>query len=192
MYEYLRGVVTETRPTSIVVECAGLGFALIVPAGTHFERGSEHQVFVHQVVREDSHTLYGFGDRAARDLFRTLLKVKQVGPAMAIGILSGMDREEFVACVRNKDAARLTKVKGVGKKTAEQILLDLEDRFGPGSAAEEAAGASASGLPPLDDAVAALVSIGFTEKEAKKAAEKAAKEVGADDLDALLRAALRG
>lgn len=189
MYEYLRGTIAESRPTTIVLEAAGVGYALIVPAGTRFTSGTEAVVHVHQVVREDSLTLYGFDSRAARDLFRQLLKVKQVGPSMAVAILSGMDREEFISCVRAKDAARLTKVKGVGKKTAEQILLDLSDRFGP-----QVEGQSTSGgdLPPLDDAVTALISIGFTEKEAKKAAERAAKEVGTDDLDVLLRAALRG
>ncbi|MEZ5976608.1 MAG: Holliday junction branch migration protein RuvA [Planctomycetota bacterium] len=190
MYDFLRGTVAESRPTRLVVDVGGIGFDVVVPAGSAFPSSGTVTAYVHQVVREDKHALYGFADRATRDLFRQLLDVKQVGPSVAIAILSGMRRDEFVECVRANDAARLTKVKGVGKKTAEQILLDLRDRFGPSSAGS--GGAPSANDAPLGDAVTALVSIGFSEKEARKAAEKAGKEVGFDDLDRLLRTALRG
>jgi Holliday junction DNA helicase RuvA len=189
MYDFLRGIVVESRPTRLVLDVNGVGFDLIVPAGSGFPAEGKVDVPVHLVVREDAQLLYGFKDRETRELFRLLLRVKQVGPSTAIAILSGLSREEFVEAVRTGDAARLTKAKGVGRKTADQILLDLSGRFDP-TAAPARVGAGTGSL--VDDAVGALVSIGYSEKEARKSAEKAAKEVGTADLDVLLRAALRG
>jgi Holliday junction DNA helicase RuvA len=189
VYDFLRGTIVESRPTRLVLDVQGVGYDLVVPAGSGFPAEGTLVVPVHLVVREDAHVLYGFKDRETREVFRLLLRVKQVGPSTAVAILSGLSREEFVAAVRSGDAARLTKAKGVGRKTADQILLDLAGRFEPAAPAAQAGHDLAS---LVDDAVAALVSIGYSEKEARKAAERAAKDPGATDLDGLLRTALRG
>ncbi|HKX46742.1 MAG TPA: Holliday junction branch migration protein RuvA, partial [Planctomycetota bacterium] len=130
MYEFLRGTPASRTPNRLVLEVAGVGYELVVPAGAAFPDAAPLVVWTHLAVREDAHTLYGFPDRATRDLFRLLLRVKQVGPGVAIAILSGLSRADLLAAIRDEDAARLMQVKGVGRKTAEQVLLDLRDRIG--------------------------------------------------------------
>ena len=150
-------------------------------------------------VRDDAHTLYGFGDMETRDLFRTLLKVKGVGPGMALAVLSGLDRRELCEAIAREDVARLTAIKGVGKKTAEQILLDLRDRVRSLAAGLDVEpGVLTPVAPPtpgsenLEDAVGALVSLGFAEKDARKRVEKAAQSIDPADLGQLVQAAFRG
>lgn len=202
MYDFIRGTVAERTATAVIVDAAGVGFELLAPLGAAFPApGEEALVWAHLVVREDAQTLYGFGQRDQRELFRVLLKVRGVGPAMALGILSGLAPEELAAAVTAEDLGAFTKVKGVGKKTAQQILLDLRDKgvllmelaggrtaAAAAAAAEEAPAASSHEA----DAVLALVSIGYSEKEATKLVEAAAEAVGTDDLEALVRAAMRG
>jgi Holliday junction DNA helicase RuvA len=193
VYDYLRGRVASRTPTKVVLDVAGVGYELIVPLAAPFADSGEVQVFTHLAVREDAHLLYGFPDRETRSLFRLLLKVKKVGPTVAIALLSGLRPEELVAAIVQGDVARLTRVKGVGRKTAEQILLDLSDQLdqlapeltlAPGAPAKTPAAAN------RDDAVAALVSIGYGEAEAARAVEAALAKVGPTDVQSLIRSAL--
>jgi Holliday junction DNA helicase RuvA len=177
----------------LVLGVGGVGYDLCVPLMARFAEDERLRVYVHLVVREDAHTLYGFPDVDTRDLFRTLLGVRGVGPAMALGILSSLPGDELVAAIQAEDAQRLCSVKGVGKKTAQQILLDLRDKIAAFSTRDLVAGKGA--VPAAlhgnhADAVAALLSIGFKEKDAEKAVMKATAEVGEDDLDTLIRTAL--
>ena len=193
MYEYLEGRLSMRAAARLVLDVNGVGYDLLVPLMARFDEGERLRVFVHLVVREDAHTLYGFPDVDTRDLFRTLLGVRGVGPAMALGILSSLPGDELVAAIEAEDAQRLCGVKGVGKKTAQQILLDLRDRISAFSGRDLAAGKGSTPLAPHSnhaDAVAALLSIGFKEKDAQKAVARATNEVGDEDLDALIRAAL--
>lgn len=191
MYEYLKGRVASSSPARLVLEVGGVGYDLVVPTGSSLEPDREATVWTHLAVREDAHTLYGFRDRETRDLFRLLLKVKGVGPSMAISLLSGLRPAELVDAIVAGDAGALTRVKGVGKKTAEQILLDLGDRVrGGGFSAPAGPGTPAPAGGNLADARAALVSIGFSEREADKAVVAAAKRVGDDDVELLIRTAL--
>ncbi|MEM8714148.1 MAG: Holliday junction branch migration protein RuvA, partial [Planctomycetota bacterium] len=178
----------------------GVGYELLAPLGAAFPaKGERAKVFAHLVVREDSQTLYGFPRREDRDLFRILLRVRGVGPSMALAILSGLSPDDLTQAVLHEDLKALTRIKGVGKKTAEQILLDLRDKTGllaavsgdvkPTSPAAQPQGEASH--PNVADAVTALVSIGYSEKEAGKAVEKAAKEVGDADLELLVRTAMR-
>jgi len=200
VYDFLEGTVAGRTPASVTLDVGGVGYLLLVPLGSRVpELGQSGRVWAHLVVREDSQTLYGFGDAPTRDLFRTLLKVKGVGPAMALAVLSGLDRREFCEAIAREDAARLTAIKGVGKKTADQILLDLRDRVGALSAGLEVepgvlspAAPPASGSANLEDAVSALVSLGFAEKDARKRVEKATQTIDPDDLGQLVQAAFRG
>lgn len=195
MYEFLEGEVVSRAPARLVLSVAGVGYDLAVSLRDTFPAKGRVRVWAHLVVREDAHLLFGFQEREGRDLFRLLLTVRGVGPGMALAILSALSREELVEAILADDAARLTRVKGVGKKTAEQVLLDLGDK-----AARLRADLATGGAPlpaatraqtNLDDAAAALVSIGFSEKDAKKQVERAAEKVDPADLEALVRAALQ-
>jgi Holliday junction DNA helicase RuvA len=168
-----------------------------VPLTASFPPSGKARVFTHLVVREDSHTLYGFPDRETRELFRVLLSVRGVGPVMGLAILSGLPRADLVEAIAGGDAKRLTRIKGVGQKTADQILLDLRDKadllladLGPHS--PDAPLPSKRTDPNVEDAIAALVSIGYSEKQARAGVERAALAVDTKNLEALVRAALAG
>jgi Holliday junction DNA helicase RuvA len=198
VYEFLEGEVAGRTPARLVLDVHGVGYDLCVPLSSPLPSRGRARVWTHLVVREDAHVLYGFPDRATRDLFRVLLTVRGVGPVAALALLSGIPPLELVEAVAAGDARRLTEVRGIGRKTADQILLDLRDKAARLRA--ELAGAGRDGVlvpqpPPardqeLEDAVAALVSIGYTDKEARKSVAAAAEQVGARDLAALVRAAL--
>jgi len=202
MYEYIEGEIQRRSAVRIVIDVGGVGFDLMTPPGLPFPREGRTRVWTHFVVREDSQTLYGFPDGNTRDLFRLLLRVRGVGPAMALGVIAGMTRDELVEAVRTDDLKRLTRIKGVGKKTAEQIVLDLRDKLAsftdehladvtlhpPGGA--QAGPAWSSEKQNLMDALAALVSVGYAEKDAQRQVDRAEQEVGASDLENLVRAAL--
>jgi Holliday junction DNA helicase RuvA len=191
VYDFIEGEVAAKSPTRVVISAGGVGYELSVPLGSQFPAAGRARAWTHLVVREDAHTLCGFSDQRSRDLFRQLLSVKGVGPVMGLTILSGIGCEPLFAAIIGKDAAALTRIKGVGKRTAEQILLDLSDKLARGLPGYEPRGAvPTSSL--LDEAIAALISIGYSEKEARKTAEKALDRAGKSDLDAVLRAALSG
>ncbi len=193
MYEFLEGVVHRQAPTSLVLQVGGVGYALLMPFGTRFPQGERARVFVHQVVREDAHTLYGFGDEEQRDLFRLLLSVRGVGPAVALSLLSGLDTASLVQAILGEDRAAICRAKGVGKRTAEQILLDLRERvarFGHEAARPSADPAAPGEDTTRADAVLALVSIGFKEKEAAALVARLAEAEPDLDTEQLIRAAL--
>lgn len=201
MYEYLHGTIRQRSGTSVVVDVNGVGYDLVVPPTARFAAvGETATVWTHLVVREDAQMLYGFPRREDRELFRVLLRVRGVGPSMGLGVLAGLSPEDLVAAVVAEDLRAFTKVKGVGKKTAEQILLDLRDKtqllaatagVSPGGGAPEAAPAVDAAAGVLADAEAALVSIGYSDKEAAKAVASAAAEVGEEDLESIVLTAMR-
>jgi len=192
VYEYLEGRVQGRTPTGLVLDVGGVGYALLVPVGSSFDQGAETvRVWTHLIVREDAHILCGFADEATRDLFRMLLSVRGVGASMAIGILSGLPREPLLAALRENDLERLTRVRGVGKKTAQQILLDLHDKALVHEAhVAGSAPAALAGDIHQEDAVRALISIGYKEKEARRNVERAAREADSGDLEQLVRTAI--
>jgi Holliday junction DNA helicase RuvA len=194
VYQYLEGDVAGLSPTRLVLDVGGVGYDLCVPLDSEFPASGRVRAWTHLVVREDSHQLFGFADRETRDLFRLLLSVRGVGPQMALGILSGLPRGPLLEAIVGGDAARLTRVKGVGRKTAEQILLDLSDKAAGlrdqlGAVPAPAARAETTNV---EDAIAALISVGYREKEARREVERAAESVDAADLDLLVRTALQG
>lgn len=202
MYEFLEGRVAASGATRLVIDVGGVGYALAVPVGMGLAEGATARVYTHLVVRQDDHLLFGFRDRATRQVFRLLLSVRGVGPTAAIAILSGLSCEELVDTVAREDTGPLTRVKGIGKKTAQQILLDLSGRIGqldPSFADRLESSAAPSASPAVSglqsDAEIALVSIGFSEKEARKSVERALSQVPEDEtpeLERLVRAALKG
>ena len=200
MYEFLEGQVASRKAASLALSVNGVGYDLRVPLGVPMPQvGTTAKFYVHFAVREDAQTLYGFPEESLRDLFRLLLKVRGVGPSMALAVLSGMSREEFLQAVLLEDAKKLQGIKGVGKKTAEQILLDLKDKAqaiadGGGLAHIEAAGSptfQGPGPGNVEDAIGALMSIGYTEKEAKVRVLRAAESIDPSDLEELVRSAVQ-
>jgi Holliday junction DNA helicase RuvA len=177
MIAFLEGVLVESLPTQVVVNVHGVGYHVMIPLSS-FERlpqvGSPVKILTHLVIREDAHVLFGFMSTGERDLFRLLLHhVTGVGPKIGLAVLSGMSVEMFKAAVVVGDIAAISKISGVGKKTAERIVLELKDKVGVAAEWE----ASAANKPgPRDqavhDAVLALISLGYKQVEAHKAVKK--------------------
>ncbi len=194
MYEFLEGVVVRQAPTALVLHVGGVGYSLLIPFGTRFAEGQKARCWVHLVVREDAHTLYGFEGADQRDLFRLLLTVRGVGPSVALSLLSGLDAPKLVEAILSEDRSALTRAKGVGKRTADQILLDLSERvarFGKEHAFTDAPAPEAAD-DRRSDAVLALLSIGYKEKEAGAIVDKLVKDDPKLETEQLIRAALRG
>lgn len=200
----IRGTLLEKAPGQALVECAGLGYEVDIPYTTFFhlpETGDEVTLHTHFAVREDAQSLYGFASSLDRDLFRLLIKVNGVGPKLAVGILSGLDAQQFIRCVENRDSASLVKLPGVGKKTAERLLIEMADRIGqlegqfvPTSPETtglgQAGGQGPSGGPvATEEAEAALIALGYKPQEAAKAISKVAEEGMSSET--LIRLALR-
>ncbi len=192
MYDFLDGEVAGRSAARVVLDVRGVGFEVLVPPGASFPSSGRLRLWTHLVVREDSHSLYGFRDEATRDMFRALLGVTGVGPKVALAVLSGLSSDELVAAVVAGDAKRLTKVKGVGQKTAEQILLDLRGKAAMLAGSGSAQAPAARGPAQLEDAVTALISIGYSEKDARKQVERASQAVDPVNLELLVRTALQG
>ena len=187
----LRGMLAWKAPPLLLVEAAGVGYELEAPMSTFFGLppvGSEVRLLTHLVVREDAHVLYGFATDEERGLFRTLLKVSGVGPKIALGILSGTSVEGFRQCVASRDAAALTRIPGVGRKTAERLIVEMRDRL-DGATAPEVAGEPVR-QGPQGEAFAALVALGYKPAEATRLLDAAAHD-GATT-EELIRRALQG
>jgi Holliday junction DNA helicase RuvA len=193
VYDHLEGECAERTPARLVLCVGGVGYELLVPLTSHFPAKGRVRAWTHLQVREDAHTLYGFEDRDTRDLFRLLLSVRGVGPTVALALLSGLPRGPLVAAIAAGNAETLTRVRGIGAKTAQQILLDLKDKAAILAHAEKkpADVRAPEGQDRIvEDAVAALVSIGYSEKDARTSVDRASKKVGGKDLEGLVRAAL--
>ena len=167
----IAGMLAEKRPPQIVVMCAGVGYELDVPMSTFYllpRTGESVELLTHQVVREDAHLLFGFLTEAERSAFRQLLKISGVGPKVALGVLSGLSVDDLSAAVASGDVARLIKVPGVGRKTAERLVLELRDKLP--SAIGKAAATPAS--IASGDVVNALLALGYNEREAATAVKQ--------------------
>jgi Holliday junction DNA helicase RuvA len=171
---FLRGTVVEILPTRLIIEAGGVGYDVSIPLSTYDKLpkpGTETKILTHLQVREDAHLLYGFATAEERDLFLLLIHhVSGVGPKLALAILNGITPVRFRGLVVAGDIAALSQIKGVGKKTAERIIVELRDKVGVSAAWEAASAANA--LPPeeqhVNDAVLALISLGYKQAEAHK------------------------
>ncbi|GMQ87187.1 MAG: Holliday junction branch migration protein RuvA [Gammaproteobacteria bacterium] len=174
MIGFLRGVLREKQPPGLLLEVQGIGYEVNAPMTTFYDLpavGETITLFTHLVVREDAHTLYGFSKHSDRTLFRALIKVNGVGAKMALTILSGMDAGNFATCVQAGDTAALVKLPGVGKKTAERLVVEMRDRLAAWDKSGAIAGA-ASPSPdvanPVEEAVSALVALGYKPQDASR------------------------
>ncbi len=177
----LSGTLLEKNPPQILLDVQGVGYEVDVPMSTFYNLPALHeQVVLHTqlIVREDAHLLFGFLTQDEREVFRQLLKISGVGPRLALSVLSGLGLGDLAAAVANKDASRLTRIPGVGKKTAERLLLELQGKFAV-SDASVASGSTMVGAG--NDIINALLALGYSEKEADWAAKQLSKEAGVSD-----------
>jgi Holliday junction DNA helicase RuvA len=172
----LRGLLAWKQPPYLLIDAHGVGYELeasLTTFQTLPEIGTEVTLLTHLAVREDAHTLYGFASPAERGLFRHLIRVAGIGPRLALLILSGMSVELFGRCVRDNDTASLTRLPGIGKKTAERLIIELRDRIGelgldPTAVVLPGGRAVAAAINPVDDAISALVALGYKLPEASR------------------------
>jgi len=192
----LHGVLLAKKPPQLLIDVAGMGYEVSAPMTTFYELpeiGNEITLHTHLAVREDAHVLYGFLREQDRLLFRTLIKVSGVGPKLALAILSGMSADEFAGLVQIGDSAALTKLPGVGKKTAERLVIEMKDRLKDWQGVTMAPETSTSSAVPANntvkDAVSALVSLGYKPQEASRMVS----QVESDGLSSeeMIRLALR-
>jgi len=190
MIGFLRGVILRKQPPHLLVDVHGVGYEVEAPMSTFYnlpEAGGEVTLFTHLVVREDAQVLFAFGSEAERRFFRSLIKVNGVGPKLALTILSGISVDGFVRCVRENDAAALTRLPGIGKKTAERLVVEMRDRLDDAGAPASLTGVMSH---PRDEALSALVSLGYKPQEASHMLQ-AIKETGLSS-EELIRRALQG
>ena len=193
MIGFVRGQLVVKAPPHLTVDVGGVGYDIEAPMSTFYTLpalGSEVRLLTHLVVREDAHILYGFGSQDERALFRNLLKVSQIGPRIALAILSGVSVEGFATLVKLQDAAALTKIPGVGRKTAERVLMEMRDRL---DAVEQAAITGATPMTPSStegEAWTALVALGYKPAEVTAMLKPFAGSGGTTE--ELIRRALQG
>jgi Holliday junction DNA helicase RuvA len=185
----VQGVLLEKHPPQIVVDCQGVGYEVEVPMSTFYNlpaTGERVSLLTHLVVREDAHLLYGFGTEGERRAFRQLLKIGGVGARTALAVLSGLSVAELAEAVTLQETGRLTKIPGIGKKTAERLLLELKDKLGAELGTTVAATRPA---PATGDVLRALLALGYSEKEAVAAVKALPEGLSVSDG---IRQALKG
>lgn len=195
MIAHLRGILIEKHPHEVIVECGGVGYAISVPVSTFTalpDLQQEARVHVYTAVREDAIVLYGFVTREEKSLFERLITVSSIGPKLAVTILSGMAAPDLIVAIRTGDTARLVRIPGVGKKTAERIVLELKDKLqGFEALAPTGASAPPTSLSPVDeDVLSALVNLGCARPAAEAALLKAKGLAEGAGFETLFRKAL--
>jgi holliday junction DNA helicase RuvA len=167
----LRGTLVRKEPPALTVDVGGVGYELEAPMTTFYDLpavGETVTLHTHLVVREDAHLLYGFARETQRRQFRALLKINGVGPRVALAVLSGLAEDELARCIADADVARLTQIPGIGRKTAERLIVELRDKL-PADAAPAPAAAAATARDATAEAVSALVALGYKPQEAARA-----------------------
>ncbi len=176
----LHGTLLDKSPPQILLDVGGVGYEVDVPMSTLYDLpavGQTVTLLIHTVIREDAHLLYGFATAGERATFRELLKISGIGPRIALAVLSGLSVAEIAQAVTQQDTARFTRVPGIGKKTAERLLLELKGKLGPDLGGGEAAAAAGS----TSDVLQALVSLGYSEREAAAAVKALPEGCSVDD-----------
>lgn len=197
MIGHITGVIYSKTPQAVIIHTGGVGYEVLVPLSTYYalpEQSDSVSLHIYTHVREDALVLFGFHARLEKDLFLLLISVSGIGPKLALNILSGIGPEELLNAIAQGDATRLQSIPGVGRKIAERISLELRDKasrivgqaFAPAPQVRET---TEKGL--LDDAISALVNLGYTAKAAKQAVEKARDSLDEASLEGIIREALR-
>jgi len=189
MIAHLRGRLLSKHPNQAIVECGGVGYDVVITVPTFAdlpEAGSDVALFIHTHVREDQIALFGFLRAEEKRLFEKLLIVSGIGPKLAVTILSGMKASDMVGAIRSGDVARLTKIPGIGRKTAERMVLELKDKLEEFTAAPPPPAVS----PLEDDVISALVNLGYQRAAAERALAVASRAAGSANFDKLFRESL--
>ena len=192
MIGFLRGTLAGKQPPQLLVEGGGVGYEVEAPMSTFYqlpETGQPVHLLTHLLVREDAHVLFGFATEAERQLFRNLIKVSGVGARIALAILSGISVESFVRCVQAEDAVALTRIPGVGRKTADRLIVEMRDRLKQGGSAMAQVLPAGGPGAPADEAFDALVALGYRPPEAQRLLKLV--EDKAATTEELIRAALQ-
>ena len=193
MIARLFGKLILKQPPTLLIDVAGVGYEVEAPMSTFYELpepGEMVTVLTHLTIRDDAHILFGFASDGERSLFRNLIKVNGVGPKLALTILSGISSADFVLCVQNRDAAALTRLPGIGKKTAERLVIEMQDRLGDVSGVISGGGAiPGAASNPAKDAISALVALGYKQIDA----DRMIKAVASDGMqsETMIREALK-
>jgi Holliday junction DNA helicase RuvA len=194
MIGHVQGRLVQKLPPLLLVDVGGVGYEIEAPMTTIYklpEIGQDIYLYTHLVVREDAHLLFGFATVEERRLFRNLIRVSGVGARMALTILSGIEADEFARCIQEGDTARLVRLPGIGRKTAERLVVEMRDRLSDWEtpAAGGLAAAAAGGGDPVGEAVSALIALGYKPLEASRHVHAVAR----DDMDCedIIREALR-
>ena len=199
MIAHLSGTVLLKQPNTVVIDVSGVGYEVTIPVSTFYELGEVGDPIalrVHTYVREDAIQLFGFRTGREKDLFLKLTSVSGIGPKLAITILSGMSSEELIPAIRTNDLGRLTSIPGIGRKTAERLVIELRDRMvalsGPEVEAAYAASRAAGGADAVrDDVVAALLSLGYQKAQAEKAVSRVLERESDRTIEHVLRESLK-
>ncbi|MEZ5107241.1 MAG: Holliday junction branch migration protein RuvA [Draconibacterium sp.] len=191
MYEFIRGIIIERNPASLVIEAGGVGYFVNISLNTYSKvtTQKEQQVFLHQVVREDAHTLYGFADKNERSLFRNLISVNGVGSGTAIMMLSSLNPDEIIAAITTENVAVLKAVKGIGAKTAQRIIIDLKDKLGKLHETDQILVSPNNTI--RNESLSALVMLGFVKKDAEKIVTKILQEQPESTVESVIKMALK-
>ncbi len=195
----LKGTLVEKQPPHLLIDVQGVGYEVEAPMSTVFNLpvlGQSVELYTHFVVREDAQLLFGFATREERALFRALIKVSGVGPKLAIAILSGIGADDFARCVNHDDSAALVRIPGVGKKTAERLVVEMRDKMRdwlPQEGGFELAGDAMAGsaASAIQEAESALIALGYKPVQATKAVAQAHKQLGSGSAEALIRQSLK-
>jgi len=198
MIGFLRGKLIAKTPPQLLLDVQGVGYEVEAPMTTFYDLpaiGEELQLFTHLVVREDAHILFAFSTETDRLMFRTLIKVNGVGPKLALTILSGQSAEEFHRCIHDNDVQTLVRLPGIGKKTAERLIIEMRDRLPDFSGSDTSkSGASSNSLHsvnnPTQEAISALCALGYKPQDASKMVQNIAKED--KSCEQIIRLALQG
>jgi Holliday junction DNA helicase RuvA len=197
MIGFLSGKILEKEANTVIVDVGGVGYEVTIPLSTFYELGdigSEVSLRIFTYVREDTLQLFGFKTTRERDLYLKLISVQGIGAKSGITMLSGMSADEIVSAIRSNNIARLVAIPGVGKKTAERMVIELRDKIGELSAGGSAASASTAGADGdsvFEDALSALVNLGYQRNAAEKALQEASKNGAEMNVQKLLRSALQ-
>jgi Holliday junction DNA helicase RuvA len=194
MIARLSGTISEKHPNRLIVDVNGVGYDVLVPLSTFYglgDAGAGVTLRVHTHVREDAIALYGFATALEQDLFERLIAISGIGPKLALAVLSGIDPSELVRAIRSQDVARLTRIPGVGKKTAERIGLELKDRL-PQTAATAVGGAVEGADEIKADLLSALLNLGYNRAVGEKAVDAVLRKAPGAEFEVLLRDVLRG
>ncbi len=191
MYEFIRGKIIERNPASIVMEAGGIGYFINISLNTYskLEATSDERLYLHQAVREDAHVLYGFADKDERALFRNLISVSGVGASTAILMLSSLKSDEIITAITTENVAVLKAVKGIGAKTAQRIIIDLKDKLGKTHETDQFLLSPNNTI--RNEALSALVMLGFVKRDAEKIVSKILQEQPETTVESVIKQALK-